>query len=366
MALVGRSLLGLLNAATGFDSRGVLALSVSLPAARYQDNARTASFYASLQDALAQRFGPQSVAVVDELPLTGDRGRTLVRRQPSDSGRDSVLRAAGTGYFDVMSIPIVAGRPFDQRDAATAPPRAIVSASLAERLFGGESPVGREITLGAAGPPIEIVGVAGDVKHRSLDEPLSATVYLPVKQAPSRSSHLIVRSDRSDADVITIVREEVARIDRDLPVYGITSMERVVAASPGVPARRVLTATFTGFALLAVVLGAIGLFGVVAHDVASRRAELALRIALGAEPKRILAATLRHGAVMIAGGLAAGGVLSLWVARALRSFVLPIGGLDLVGIVAAAALLVLVGLGAVLPAARRAARTDPVIALKSE
>jgi predicted permease len=365
MALVGRSLLGLLNTRPGFDGRGVLTLSVSLPAARYGTDDRTAAFYAALDSALAQRLGPGAAAILDELPLTGDRGRTVVRRLPADAGRDAVLRVAGTGYFDLMRIPVRAGRPFDPRDNAAASPRVIVSESLAARLFGVESPVGREVRLGA-GPPAEVIAVVGDVKHRALDELPSPTVYQSAWQAPSRSSHVIVRSDRTDADVVAIVREEVARLDADLPVYGVQSMDRVVAASPGVPARRVLAATFAGFALLAVVLGAIGLFGAVAHDVASRRAELALRMALGADARRILMATLGQGGGMLAVGLAAGGVLSLWAARALRGTVSSIGALDVVAIASAAALLLIVGLVAVLPAARRAARTDPLIALRSE
>jgi ABC-type antimicrobial peptide transport system permease subunit len=143
-------------------------------------------------------------------------------------------------------------------------------------------------------------------------------------------------------------------------------MEDVVAASPGMPARRVLTAAFMGFALLALVLGAIGLFGVVAHDVASRRAELALRIALGADPMRILSATLGQGAVMVGSGLAVGGVLSIWAARALSGVGFATNHFDVVSVSVASAVLMVVGAGAVLPAALRAARTDPLIALRSE
>jgi ABC-type antimicrobial peptide transport system permease subunit len=212
----------------------------------------------------------------------------------------------------------------------------------------------------------EVIGVAGDVKHRALDEAPSETVYLSGWQSASHGRIIVVRSARPDADVISAVRNEVARLDRDLPVYGVRSMRDVVAVSPGVPARRVLTATFMGFALLAVVLGGIGLFGVVAHDVASRRAELALRIALGADPTRILGATLGQGALMVGSGLAAGGVLSIWAARALSSVVLATAHLDVVTVGVAASVLVVVGAGAVLPAARRAARTDPLIALRSE
>jgi ABC-type antimicrobial peptide transport system permease subunit len=160
------------------------------------------------------------------------------------------------------------------------------------------------------------------------------------------------------------VREHVARLDGDLPVYGRVSMTGAVARSRGVPARRVLTAAFMGFALLAIVLGAVGLFGLVSHDVASRRMELALRMALGANPTRILTATLGQGAWMVGAALVCGSVLSFWAARALGTVVNTSGGFDLISAGAAAAVLVLVGVCAVLPPARRAARTDPLIALR--
>jgi ABC-type antimicrobial peptide transport system permease subunit len=143
-------------------------------------------------------------------------------------------------------------------------------------------------------------------------------------------------------------------------------MREVVNASPGVPARRVLTATFTAFALLAFVLGAIGLFGVVAHDVARRRVELALRLALGADPRRILRTTLSQGVSMVVVGLLAGAVLSFWASRALGAMVFASDRLDVLTIGLAAVLLVVTGLVAVLPAALRAARTDPLIALRVE
>jgi ABC-type antimicrobial peptide transport system permease subunit len=162
------------------------------------------------------------------------------------------------------------------------------------------------------------------------------------------------------------VQEEKARLDGDLATSRVRSMQQVAAASAGVPARRVLTATFLGFALLAIVLGGIGLFGVVAHDVASRRAELALRLALGADPRRILMHTLRQGAWMVGAGLLAGSVLSIWTARALGSMVFATGRFDPLNVALAAAVLMVVGAAAVLPAARRAARTDPLSALRGE
>jgi predicted permease len=366
VTLLGRSLLNVLNVKPGFDAHGVLTLRVSLPAASYANVERVVSFYSALQRALEERLGTRTISIVDEVPLTGDRGRSLVSVRPADAGREALVRVAGTAYFDVMRIPVVAGRSFDPRDNSSAPPRVVVSESVAERLFAFEQPIGRQIWLAATARAAEIIGVVGEVKHRALDEAPSPTVYLSAWQSPSRSSHVVVRSARPDADVVAAVREEVTRLDRDLPVYGRRSMRDVVDASPGVPARRVLTVTFMGFALLAVVLGGIGLFGVVAHDVACRRAELALRIALGADPMRILSVTLGHGALMVGSGLLVGGLMSIWAARALSGVVFATDHFDVVNLGVPAAILMVAGVGAVLPAARRAARTDPLIALRSE
>jgi putative ABC transport system permease protein len=368
LTVVGRSLRNVLNVNPGFDARGVLTFGIGVPAAKYPSPERLASFYSTLLSALEERLGPGTVSLIKELPLTHDRGRRFMRIRPDEPAREAVLREAGTAYFDVMRIPIVAGRPFDARDNAEASPRVVVSQSLAEQWFAGEQPIGRQVRLGPGprAPVAEIIGVAGDVKHRSLDEEGSwPTVYRPVLQAPS-GSILVVRSQRRDTDVIAAVREEVARLDRDVPMSRARSMQDVVAASEGVPARRVLTATFMGFALLAIVLGGIGLFGVVAHDVASRRAELALRLALGADPMRILMRTLGQGAWMVGAGLMVGGVLSIWSVRALGSVVFATGHFDPVNVAVAAAVLMVVGAVAVLPAARRAARTDPLSALRSD
>jgi predicted permease len=365
LSLVGRSLRNVLDVDPGFDARGVLALPLL---AQYPDAERVA-FLSALHSALEERLGSGTVSVVNELPLTNDGGRRFMRIRPTDPAREVLLREAGPAYFDVMRIPIVAGRPFDARDNAAAPPRVVLSQSAAERWFGGEQPIGRQIRLGPGpdAPLAEIIGIAGDVKHRALDdEGFWPTVYRSAWQEPSGSMRLVVRSGRPDADVAAAVREEAARLGPDVPVGAVRSMQDVVAASPGVPARRVLTAAFMGFALLAIVLGGIGLFGVVAHDVASRRAELALRIALGADPMRILMRTLGQGARMVAAGVGVGAVLSIWATGALSSMVFGTGRFDPVNVAVAVAVLLVVGAVAVLPAARRAAHTDPLSALRSE
>jgi putative ABC transport system permease protein len=364
--LLGRSLMRVLTIDPGFDARGVMTLQVSLPAAAYSNPERVESFYSSLQRALEGRLGSRAVSVVDELPLTGDGGRRLVRERSTDAGREAVVRTASPGYFGVMRIPVVAGRTFDAGDDRSAPPRIVISRSLAERLFPFEGPIGRQVQVGAAPQAAEIVGVVGDVTHRALGESPLPTVYVSALQLPSHSSILVVRSEFPDSEVVGAVRQEVARLDADVPVYRTRSMQDVVAASPGVPARRVVTATFIGFAVLAVALGVIGLFGVVAHDVASRRLELAVRVALGASPIRVVRATFGQGAVMVGSALAAGGLLSMWAARALSGTGIATDRLDLLSVGAPATLLGAAAVAAILPAARRAARTDPLIALRGE
>lgn len=364
--LLGQSLAQALRANPGFDAGGVLTMQVSLPSAIYNSPERVGSFYSSLQRALEQRFGERTISVVDELPLTGDRGRRLVRASATDPGREAVVRAASPGYFDVMRIPIVRGRAFDSGDNGLASPRIVVSTSLAEQLFASGDPIGRRIQLEGAPQPAEIIGVVGDVRHRAVDEATLATLYVSGLQEASNSSIVIVRTDAPDADVAAAVRQAVAELDANVPVYSIRPMSEIVSASPGLPARRVLTATFTGFAVLAVILGAIGLFGVVAHDVASRRVELALRVALGADPMRIMRATFGQGAAIVAPALAMGALLSVWAARVLMGVGFAINRLDPLSIAAPAALLIVTALTAMIPVARRAARTDPLLALRAE
>jgi predicted permease len=365
VTLLGRSFLRLLEVNPGFDARGVLALQVSLPSATY-DLERVGSFYSTLHNALQQRLGAGSISFVDELPLTGDGGRVRVGLVPGDAGSEAVVREAGPGYFDVMRMPVVTGRGFDMGDDASATPRVVLSEGLARRLFSSERPIGRRISIAGATQMAEVIGIAGDVKHGALDEALLPTLYLSALQARSRSNILVVRAGRSDTDVVAVVRAEVGKLDSNLPVYRVRSMDDIVAASPGMPVRRVVTATFTGFAVLALFLGAVGLFGVVTHEVASRRPELAIRMALGADPTRILRATLEQGGVMVASGVIAGGVLSIWAARALSAAGFAPSRFDSLSLVVPSALLIIAGLAAVLPAARRAARTDPLIALRSE
>ena len=209
VTMLGATLLRMMTTFPGFNANGVLVLHVALPAANYSEE-RVISFYSTLQGSLAARLGSRSVAVANEVPLDGSVSRREVRPQSDVPGREAIVREVSQNYFDVMQIPMVAGRPLDQRDDRRAPARVVVSASLAAGFPDSSSRSDAGIVL--SGNTVgEIVGVAGDVKHQTLDEAVQPTVYLSTLQSPSRSVVLVVRTDRSDADTIRAVREEVSR-----------------------------------------------------------------------------------------------------------------------------------------------------------
>jgi predicted permease len=355
VTILGATLLRMMTTFPGFNANGVLVLHVALPAANYSEE-RVISFYSTLHGSLAARLGSQSVAVANEVPLDGSVSRREVRTHADAPGREAIVREVSQNYFDVMQIPIVAGRPLDQRDGARAPARVVVSASLAAALPGLEQPIGRRIVL-SRNTVAEIVGVAGDVKHQTLDEAVQPTVYLSTLQSPSRSVMLVVRTDRSDADTIRAVREEVARLDAGLPVSA-RSMSDVVASSRGMQARRVITATFIGFASLALVLSAIGLFASAAQDAVSRRTEFAIRMALGADRVKIVLRVVSRALAILSTGLAGGILLSIWAGSALVAAGFANGGLTSISVGLPIAIVVAAGFLSLIPAIRTALTTD--------
>ncbi len=366
LAVVGQSLHRTFDIDPGFDAVGVLTVGVSLPAARYPDQQRVAAFYQNLDQVLSGQLGRQNVALVDELPLTGDSGRSFVGARQGQTDRESVLRVAGTGYFDVMRIPIVDGRGFEGDDDRSVPARVVISQSIAHELFGDLPAAGRRIWVAALEGMAEVVGVAGDVKHRELDEPALSTIYLSAWQEPSRTSRIVVRSDRGASDILSILRTEVERLDRELPVYGVRPMEDYVQTSPGIPTRRVMAVCFLAFAALAVIVAGLGIFGIFTHELARRRFEFALRLALGANPAQLQGSMAGRAAALVAAGVVPGILLATVASRMLGSVLADIDSTDPVAFAAVAAVLFFVAGIAVAAPARRVARTDPALVLRGD
>jgi predicted permease len=367
VVLVGRSLQAVIAIEPGFVPDQVLAAPISIPAARYPDARSIAQFYRQLEEALASRFARNQVAIIDELPLSdSSSGRIHVALSRDGMMHQAVARVAGPGYFELLAIPIFEGRTFNNDDRGDATPIAVVSRSLAERLYQDTRVLGRTLWIPSLNTDVQIVGVVGDVKHRSLEEETMPTLYFSAAQQPSRSSNIVLRTGRPDADTLDIVRAEVARLDPEVPVYGRATLDEVIQRSAGVPIRRVVSAMFAAFALLALVIAAVGVFGVVAHDVSARRLEMALRLALGAHPTRLLHAVLRQAAAILVAGLAAGMALSLFFSRLLNALLYGVTATDAVTIVLVTALLSCTMLLAASVPARRAARTNPVALLRGE
>jgi putative ABC transport system permease protein len=362
VATVGGTLRRLLGTSPGFAAHGVLLMKLSPPAANYSD-ARVVSFYSALLEALAGRLGRGSIAAVNEVPLDGSLGRRVLRRTPDDAGREAIVREVTSDYFAVMRIPVIAGRPLDERDHALAARQIVISESLAD-LLGWMDPVGQQIFWSSPSERVTIAGVVADVKHQRLDEKVQPTVYVSAAQSPSRSMVLVARSERPMPDVLATVRDEVARLDASLPVYGIVTLSDVVARSQGMRERRVITATFAGFAMLAIVLASVGLLATTAHDVLLRDKEFALRTAMGAPPSRILGAVLHQAAVTLAAGAAGGAALSLWVNGALVAAGVTADRVTPLSIGLPAAAVTIAGLIAVLPAARSALTSAPASILR--
>jgi len=366
LLLVGRSLQRLTSVDPGFDVAGLLTARVSLPAPQYRDDLAVSAFYSQLDAALVARLGGPVVALVDELPLTGDRGRTLAGLTQDSAHLDTVVRVAGPRYFSVLGIPLIAGREFTPRDDDRAPARVIVSRRTAERLAAEGRAIGRTLWLQALSAPAEIVGVVADVKHRALDEDDLPTVYFSALQQPSRSSHIVVRSTGEPDDALQMLRAETRRLDPGLPVYAPRLLADVVAASPGVPMRRVVATTFAAFAGLAVIIAAVGLFGVVAHDISRRRLELALRLALGAQPRQLQRGVVVQALVMLVPGLAGGALLWIALTPGLRAMLYATSPGDPTAVVLAIVIVIGSGLGAAVIPARQVARTSPFATLRGE
>jgi putative ABC transport system permease protein len=268
-------------------------------------------------------------------------------------------------YFETMGLPLLRGRGFSERDAAGRPPVVIVSRRLAELHFSGVDPVGRQIGFPGQNPPAplaEIVGVVGDTKQYGLDEPDLGFVYAPQAQSPHIFNTLAVRTAGDPMQLAAAVRAAVWSVDPEQPVWKVRTQQSLVEQAKGLP--RFLAQLMGGYAVLALVLAAVGLYGVTSYAVTQRTREFGLRMALGAEPGDVLRSVLRRGLALAGVGLVLGLAGSLALGRVIGNLLFATQPTDAVTLVSVALLLVAVaGLASFLPA-RRATRVDPTTALR--
>jgi putative ABC transport system permease protein len=371
--LLFRSVRRLLAVDAGFESPGLLTMQLQTSGPRLEDDSTRLRFFAAALDEVRRVPGVTAAALTSQVPLSGDDDRyglhpvPELEADPGESGGGTYRYAVTPGYLQTMGIPLLRGRWLGSSDDAGAPRVAVISASLARRRFPGLDPIGHQVRVGPAdSPPYTIVGVVGDVKQFSLALNEGEAVYLPVSQWHflDRVLSVVVRAEGEPGRLVPAVRGAVWSVDPDQAVVRAAAMDDLVAASA--EDRRFALRLLAVFALAALVLVGVGIFGTLSGRVAERTREIGVRAALGASRKAIVALVLRRGLALTGLGVALGVLTSVAATRAITSLLYGVSRLDPVTYLGVAALLGAVALVAAGVPAWRAARVDPALPLRAE
>ena len=385
--LLGRSLLRVLSTDPGFHTQHVLTLNVALPdlpndAAKPQ----RITFFNTLIERIRALPGVQQAGGVDALPLsTSNADGMFVVVNPSDPAPKTLddfgklfankertgeadYCVAGDGYFETLGIPLISGRLFDGRDTASAPQVALISQSLAQAKWPNQDPLGQQLEFGNMdGDPtfLTVVGVVGDVRYESLEQPPHPTIYVNYRQRPQRATNfnVVLRVAGDPAALIRPVQQIVRDLDPTIPPKAAT-FSQVFSAS--LESRRFTMLLMSIFSATALILAMAGIYGVISYSVARRTREFGVRIALGAAPAQVLGLVFREGMRPVLLGIAIGIVGGLFLARTMQSLLFGISSADPLTFTAVAAALIAVAAAACYLPARRATRTDPLVALRYE
>jgi putative ABC transport system permease protein len=373
-----RSLWRLQHIDLGFNPDNVVTARLWLPQpndpkqGRYFTHAaRIALFDEVLRRARALP-GVSGVAAAQALPFDGTRNTatmTIEGHELDAQGRVPAIQTnvASAGYFELIGARLVRGRTFTEQDHDRAAPVAIVTESMANRYWPGEDPIGRRVHFGGAqakSPWMTVVGVVNDIRTGKLEEPARPTLFRPLRQASSLSLSIVMKSKGDPRTLGAALAREVRNADADQPTYGVRPLTELVSTS--IAARRFTTQLLFGFAVLALILAAIGIYGVMAFLVGQRTREIGIRMALGARPESVVALVLGHALALAAGGVVFGGLAALLMGRLLAQMLYEVRPTDPLTYVAIA--IVLAGTAAVAAwwPARRAAAVDPMVALRAE
>ena len=362
-----RSVATLMATDPGFSPRNVLNLQLGLPPGRYTDQRARRDAFERLFAAVRAVPQVQAVGAAAVTPLTGNNWTVPLQRPehpvpPGERPPDVGWQVASGGYFQALQIPLRAGRLFDERDGPDAPPVVIVSEALAARYFAGEPPIGRRVIVG--GQQAEIVGLVGDIRRASLDDQPRADMYLPFDRDPGQGIGLFVRSAGDAAAALPSVQAALRRIEPNVVVFGARTMEEVAAESAATAglAMRVLG----GFAAVALLLAAVGIYGVMSYAVRRRTREIGTRLALGAARGDIIRLVLWHTTAVTGAGLVIGLIAGLAGARSLGSMLHGVPPWDPLVMAGAGGILLVTSLAAGYLPARRAANVDPARTLAAE
>jgi putative ABC transport system permease protein len=371
--LLINSFMRLRNVDPGFRADNLLTMRIVLPALKYPDQARRAAFYTDLLRRVEALPGVQSAAVTTNLPLYrqgNSIGISIEGRPdpPPDQGLIIVTRVVSPEYFSTMGIQLSKGRQFNEHDKAEGQGVAVISETMARKYWPGEDPLGRRIKSGSSAstsPWLTIVGVAKDVRQFELNVDPKPQMYLPYEQAGFFAPRdLVVRTNVEPLSLAATVRRTVWEIDKDQPVSNISTMEDILSESV---ARQRFSMLLLGvFAALALVLAAVGLYGVMSYSVAQRTREIGIRMALGAQARDVLKLVVGNGLKLVLIGVVIGLVAAFILTRLMSSLLFGVSATDPITFTIISLVLIGVALLASYIPARRATKVDPMIALRYE
>jgi putative ABC transport system permease protein len=368
--LMMRSLWRLMDVRPGFDPQNLTTLQLSLPQAQYARDEQVVAFYSELTRRLENLPGVEAAATIDMMPMGGSGGTTsfIVEGRPAPApGQypEANARTSSPGYFRTMRIPVVKGRDFSEHDTAEKPFVVVINETMARKYWPGEDPIGKRLLDPRdRTPPAEVIGVVGDVKHFGLDDQAEEYIYTSALQTPGSGMFVVVRTTTDPVGMTATLRKEVQALDKELPVFDVKPMEQRIVESTG--ARRLVMFLLGVFALVALILASVGIYGVMAYSVTQRTHEIGIRVALGASRGDILRLVVRQGMLLVLAGVALGLLVSLAVTRFMSGLLFGVMPNDPATLVGVSLLLAGIAFIACLVPALRAMKVDPMVALRYE
>jgi putative ABC transport system permease protein len=370
--LLIRSFMRLQQFELGFNPEHLITMRLQLPGSKYKEPKQLAGFYQQLFERIEAVPGVQSAGAISTIFLSDTPNSTnfTIEGRPAPTGVEAIevpFDAVSAKYFRVMGIPLISGREFDDRDAIGTPPVAIINETFANRFFPGEDPIGKRYVYGGPGPNnpwITIVGVVGDMRRTGFDRPVRPETFLPNSQDPDNALTIVARTSGDPASFAGMLRDQVWSIDREQSVYDIKTMDQTLAEM--LSQRRFNMLLLGIFASVALLLAALGIYGVISYSVSQRTHEIGIRMAMGAQSRDVLSLVVRHGLVLTGTGIAAGLIASFGLTRLMATLLYGVSATDPVTFIAIPVVLAGVALGACFVPARRAAKVDPIEALRYE
>jgi predicted permease len=355
----------------GFNPEQTLTMSAALPRVKYSKPELALEFYRNMIERLRNAPGIQAAGFATDLPFAGNSnadGFIIEGQEPPDGNvthtEQALLQAITPGLFEALGLPLLGGRDFQEADTADSPPVAIIDEPLARRYWPAGDALGKRIETTGDRQWMTIVGIVGGVNHLSLTEEKQPHIYMPMAQNTDSRAFLILRTTGPPSATVPIIRTELKQIEPDLPIYMVRSMSDIVGQT--LSTQRLTNLLLMAFAVVALLLAAVGIYGTMSVYVGSRTKEFGIRLALGAQPNALLWTVLRQGLRLTAAGVVIGLTGALALTQTIKSLLFEVSATDPIIFITLPVLLVLVALLACYMPARRSARVDPLIALRYE